>query len=152
MPLLYRYLNIIRIFPERSDQASDVSSVAFTAVLNSRLSNYAAKTTIVFGNIITNIGNGYNPIDGVFTAPCEGVYQFSATILADNSGEVWCGFMKNGKRLASVYARASDNRHDQGAMTIILQLSKGRRQLNNKAIFWVCDQAEMNEAYSTKSD
>ena len=128
MPLVYRYLNFMTIFPERSDQARDVSSVAFTAVLNPRLKNYAAKTTIVFGNIITNIGNGYNPSDGVFTAPYEGIYQFSATILADNSGEVWCGFMKNGKQLASVYARASDTRHDQGAMTIILQLSKGRCQ------------------------
>ena len=81
---------------------------------------------MVFEKAVTNIGNGYNPDDGVFTAPYDGIYQFSATILADINGEVWCSFLQNSKRVASVYARASDRRHDQGSITLVLQLMKGR--------------------------
>ena len=109
------------------NETIEKTMVAFTAVLNqNRLSNYPAKTTVVFGKAVTNIGNGYNPDDGVFTAPYDGIYQFSATILADMNGEVWCSFLQNSKRVASVYARASDRRHDQGSITLVLQLMKGR--------------------------
>ena len=99
--------------------------VAFTAVIHRlKLPNYPTKT-VVFEKAVTNIGNGYNPGDGVFTAPYDGIYQFSTTILADNNEEVWCSFVQNGKRMASVYARDSDSRHDQGSITVILQLTKG---------------------------
>lgn len=102
-------------------------TIAFLAVLNVHRSNLAGKATIVFDTAITNLGNGYNSSDGVFTAPYSGTYLFSATILADNGGEVWSQFMLNEEKVAHIYARASDGRHDQGSNTVILQLSKGDR-------------------------
>ena len=121
---MLNYILIQLIFSECSTRNKTI--VAFTAVLiQKRLINYPAKTTIVFEMAVTNIGNGYNPGNGVLTAPNDGIYQFSATILANNKGEVWCSLVQNGKRVASVYARASDGRHDQGSITLILQLNEG---------------------------
>lgn len=100
-------------------------NIAFLAVLKSKLSGLAGKATIVFDTAVTNLGNGYNPSNGEFTAPCSGTYLFSATILADNGGEVWSQFILNEEEVADIYARASDDRHDQGSHTVILHLSKG---------------------------
>lgn len=102
-------------------------NIAFLAVLKSKLSGLAGKATIVFDTAVTNLGNGYNPSNGEFTAPCSGTYLFSATILADNGGEVWSQFILNEEEVADIYARASDDRHDQGSHTVILHLSKGDR-------------------------
>lgn len=55
------------------------SKVAFS----SRISTlYTSKDgqTVVFNDIISNVGSGYNNQDGVFTAPADGVYVFFCKI------------------------------------------------------------------------
>lgn len=102
------------------------SFVAFLAVMNEQRRTFQDKDTIIFDTVITNIGNAYSSTDGYFTATYDGVYQFSASILTDNNGEVWSYFSLNGgDAVANIYGRASDTRHDQGAQTVILQLKKG---------------------------
>ena len=75
----------------------------------------AALQTVVFESVVTNVGNGYNASDGIFAADNGGHYQFSASIMAGQGGEVWTCISLNEKRVAMIYARASDQRHDQGA-------------------------------------
>ena len=100
--------------------------VAFLAVMESTVS-LAALQTVVFDSVVTNVGNGYNAGDGIFAADYSGLYQFSASIMAGQGGEVWTYISLNEKRVAMIYDRASDQRHDQGANTVILQLQKGDR-------------------------
>ena len=97
--------------------------MAFLAVLETG-STFSAGATIIFDSVV---GNGYNVDDGVFAAKYDGIYQFSASVMSYSQGEVWAHFSLNGKRVAYSYARASDQRFDQGANTIILQLKIGDR-------------------------
>ena len=79
----------------------------------------SAKSTIIFDSVI-------NIDDGIFAAPYDGVYQFSATMMTDYKGKIWAYFTLNGKRIAYICGSA-DKGHDQGANTVILKLSKGDR-------------------------
>ena len=98
----------------------------FLAVMETIIS-VSEKSTIIFDSVVTNVGNGYNVDDGIFIAQYDGVYQFSASMMTGNDGEIWSYFSLNEKRIAYIYARASDGRHDQGANTVMLQLHKGDR-------------------------
>ena len=49
--------------------------VAFTVAVKSSGSTSSGKT-LIFNHIISNVGNGYNPSTGVFTAPRSGTYVF----------------------------------------------------------------------------
>ena len=98
--------------------------MAFLAVLEKSVS-VSAGSTIIFDSIVTNLGNGYNEDTGTFVAQYNGIYQFAATVMTKQDGEIWSYFSLNRKTIAYIYAHASDRRHDQGANTIILQLNKG---------------------------
>ncbi|XP_078322275.1 complement C1q-like protein 3 isoform X3 [Crassostrea virginica] len=49
--------------------------VAFTVAVKSSSASLYSKT-LIFDHIISNVGNGYNPSTGVFTAPRAGTYVF----------------------------------------------------------------------------
>ena len=100
--------------------------VAFLAIMEASAS-VSSVSTILFDTVITNVGNGYNADDGMFTTPYDGIYQFSATMMTGQNGEIWSYFILNGKRIAFIYAHGTEGRHDQGANTVILQLNKGDR-------------------------
>ena len=100
--------------------------MTFLAVMETSVS-VSAKSTVIFDSVVTNVGNGYNVDDGIFVAQYDGVYQFSASMMTGADGEIWSYFSLNGKRVAYIYAHASEGRHDQGANTVILQLYKGNR-------------------------
>nr|XP_022295428.1 C1q-related factor-like [Crassostrea virginica] len=50
--------------------------VAFTAGINSSSTTFKSEI-LVFNNVISNVGNGYNKNTGIFTAPTNGTYVFS---------------------------------------------------------------------------
>ena len=51
--------------------------------------------TVRFDNTSLNLGGGYNPISGVFTAPHPGTYGFSWTISVYGEGWMSTSLMKN---------------------------------------------------------
>ena len=104
----------------------DGPKVAFLATMTSQPS-VSASSTILFDTVRTNVGNGYNIDDGSFTAPVDGIYQFSSTMMTAQDGEIWAHFSLNGRNMAYIYAHGTEGRHDQGANTVILQLNKGDR-------------------------
>lgn len=105
------------------DTAPD-TAVAFLAVLDASLS-LGSGQIIVFERAITNIGQAYSSHTGVFTAPVDGIYQFTATLLTGNDKEIWCNVMLNGRNVANINERGTGDRHGSGSQLVILQLKEG---------------------------
>lgn len=65
---------------------------------------YATKTngntgtsgTIVYNNVLLNIGSGYSASTGIFTAPVSGTYQFNITAISATGGYVETAVYYNG--------------------------------------------------------
>ncbi|XP_062605616.1 EMILIN-2-like, partial [Saccostrea cucullata] len=53
--------------------------VAFTAGVTSSSTSWNSGT-LVYNKVINNVGGGYNPNNGIFTAPVERNYVFCVTI------------------------------------------------------------------------
>lgn len=69
--------------------------IAFQANLQNTLKNVPANTILKFENVKLNLGGGYNPKTGIFTAPADGVYSFTWAFLSSDGGNVYVAAMIN---------------------------------------------------------
>ncbi|VDI57469.1 Hypothetical predicted protein [Mytilus galloprovincialis] len=60
--------------------AMQSSQIGFYAYLGQNEDSPSKHHTIIFDVQKTNVGNGYNPFSGLFTAPQDGLYTFSTSI------------------------------------------------------------------------
>ena len=129
-----KYLVLIKIIPiqlfcsvsvNRIRRAENDVNVAFTAGLTHSILHAGPHQNIVFDHVETNVGNGYNPHHGVFTAPVSGLYLFYSSILSEHGAETWAQIVVNGVNKASIYARGADDRYDQGSQAIVVNLQQG---------------------------
>ncbi|XP_060569508.1 complement C1q-like protein 4 [Ruditapes philippinarum] len=101
-------------------------TVAFSATLNKlNVGHIGVHQNIVFSDVITNIGNGYNNHHGVFVAPVSGLYMFSTTLLSGKNVEFAASIEINGSDVVRMYERGTDNRHGSATQIVIVHLSKG---------------------------
>ena len=77
---------------------------------------------ILFDKVWTNVGNGYNPKTGKFTAPQSGLYQFSGTVMSANKNLLYVYLFKNDKRTVSFYAGVG---YSTGTINMVFKLQKG---------------------------
>lgn len=104
------------------------SKVAFSARISTLYTSKDGQT-VVFNDIISNVGSGYNNQDGVFTTPVDGVYVFFCKITQDsNNHDMFYQFILNGsvKTQTLVFGRL-DHTHRTSSNLIVLQLIHGDR-------------------------
>ena len=112
--------------------------VAFQATLTSgHLGPNYADGAIKFNDVSLNIGNGYKPSSGKFTAPVGGLYQFTASYLQQNGYTSYVRLMKDNTVLSDIHANHKN--YDQLTKTILVTLKKGDT-------FWV--KLEKNSIYA----
>ncbi|XP_028413886.1 complement C1q-like protein 2 [Dendronephthya gigantea] len=98
--------------------------IVFQATLTSgNIGPNYADGAIKFNDVALNIGNGYNPSTGKFTAPTAGLYQFTATYLQRDGYNSGVRLMKNNNIISEIHA--NHKTYDQLTKTIFVVLAKG---------------------------
>nr|XP_022294885.1 complement C1q-like protein 4 [Crassostrea virginica] len=97
--------------------------IGFTAGVTSSSSSWSSGT-LVFPKVITNVGNGYNPSDGVFTAPRAGVYVFFVNVQSYGSQIIFADIVLNGAIKVKILATGNYN---AGPNLAVLSLQTGDR-------------------------
>uniref|UniRef100_K1RAZ6 Caprin-2 n=1 Tax=Magallana gigas TaxID=29159 RepID=K1RAZ6_MAGGI len=71
--------------------------------------------TVIFDKVSLNEGNAYDKTSGIFTAPMDGIYSFTWSMLTQKGKYFVSDIVRNGHKVASNY---SDGRgHDHGSMS-----------------------------------
>ena len=99
--------------------------VAFFATRSIRQTHMGSLQNVLFNNVETNKGNGYDPSIGVFLAPETGTYVFSTTIVISGHSSSHFGIFKNTRKVTILWVNGSENGWDSSSQTVILSLNKG---------------------------
>ncbi|XP_032939310.1 complement C1q-like protein 4 [Catharus ustulatus] len=80
-----------------------------------------------FDDVVTNVGNYYEPSSGKFTCPLAGIYFFTYHVLmrGGDGTSMWADLMKNGQVRASAIAQDADQNYDYASNSVILHLDVG---------------------------
>lgn len=97
--------------------------VAFTTSVTSSTSTWNSGT-LIFDEIITNVGNGYNPSTGVFTSPISGTYVFYVTAVDYGAKFLAIDIVLNSVSKARAYCSHSTT-YQTGTNMVVLELQKG---------------------------
>ncbi|XP_038058417.1 collagen alpha-1(X) chain-like [Patiria miniata] len=101
------------------------SAVAFSVYRTSSISSSSSGDNIIFDNIETNLGDGYDSQSGVFTCSVSGAYFFTASFLRYSSTP-YVKLKKNSQLVFSIYDGQS-NVHHQSSNSAIVVLATGDR-------------------------
>ncbi|CAC5365379.1 C1QL [Mytilus coruscus] len=96
--------------------------VAFSAY-TTKPQTITSNTNIKFENVWTNIGNGYDPSTGIFTAPRQGVYHMSAVVMSKNKWELYLHLKHNNEYTAGSYITGDG--YKTGTFDVVFSLQKG---------------------------
>uniref|UniRef100_UPI003AACC5C0 complement C1q tumor necrosis factor-related protein 3-like n=1 Tax=Centroberyx gerrardi TaxID=166262 RepID=UPI003AACC5C0 len=127
--------------------------VAFSAALTDSglLGPFNTDTTLVYTNVFTNVGQAYNPVTGIFTAPTKGVYYFRFTGMDYRSAvHMGVALYKNDQRIMLTYEINVNNGYfEHMSNGVTLELEKGDvvflRLPANKGLY------DNNESHNTFS-
>ncbi|KAH3824101.1 complement C1q-like protein 3 [Dreissena polymorpha] len=100
-------------------------TIAFSAWLNSELSNLGPDHTIQFQSVTLNEGNAYNPHTGVFTVPLNGVYFLTFTAEDHRPHRQWLKLVVDGQLYSNVVFVPSAG-NAMGSNTVLARLRKGQ--------------------------
>ncbi|XP_076079018.1 complement C1q tumor necrosis factor-related protein 3-like [Mytilus galloprovincialis] len=96
--------------------------VAFVAY-RTRSQSLVNGTKVVFDKIWTNVGNGYQPSTGIFTAPRAGLYHLSAVAMSRNGNQLYVRLLHNGQSKSGSWVTGDGRK--TGILNAVLSIQKG---------------------------
>ena len=101
--------------------------IYFSAYLTNHIaaSGLSKNQPIIYTDVVTNEGQGYNVKTGEFTAPRAGGYSFQWEFLVHPGGNIWLELQLNNKFFAHCLAHGSDGNYEVGSKSTIMNLKKG---------------------------
>ncbi|XP_030065295.1 complement C1q-like protein 2 [Microcaecilia unicolor] len=98
--------------------------IAFYVGLKSPHEGYEV---LKFDDVVTNLGNHYDPSSGKFTCQVPGIYYFTYHILmrGGDGTSMWADLCKNGQVRASAIAQDADQNYDYASNSVVLHLDSG---------------------------
>ncbi|XP_035243188.1 complement C1q-like protein 4 [Anguilla rostrata] len=98
--------------------------IAFYAGLRKQ---HEGSEVLKFDDVVTNVGNYYEPTTGKFTCPLPGIYYFTYHVLmkGGDGTSMWADLKKNGQVRASAIAQDADQNYDYASNSVILHLDVG---------------------------
>ncbi|XP_066495431.1 complement C1q-like protein 2 isoform X2 [Tiliqua scincoides] len=98
--------------------------IAFYVGLKSPHEGYEV---LKFDDVVTNLGNHYEPTTGKFTCQVRGIYFFTYHILmrGGDGTSMWADLCKNGQVRASAIAQDADQNYDYASNSVVLHLDSG---------------------------
>ncbi|KAM8838195.1 complement C1q-like protein 3b [Synchiropus picturatus] len=103
---------------------STVPKIAFYAGLKKQHEGYEV---LKFDDVVTNLGNHYDPATGKFTCSIPGIYYFIYHVLmrGGDGTSMWADLCKNNQVRASAIAQDADQNYDYASNSVVLHLEPG---------------------------
>ncbi|ROJ01916.1 Complement C1q-like protein 4 [Anabarilius grahami] len=137
IPDIYKALRELR---DEMNKKNEDREIAFSAGLlesgDAYIGPFTTEITLTYRKVFTNIGNAYNPITGVFTAPLKGAYMFRFSLFGHGPNVATAAIYKNGQKMviANDYHPQDDLNSSNGVVLILevgdvvyVKLWSGRR-------------------------
>ncbi|XP_067381575.1 cerebellin-1-like [Channa argus] len=129
------------------NQIAELKSRANTKVIFSAAAGgtgsigpFNSDTTLIYKSVLTNIGDAYDSLTGIFTAPLAGVYYFCIFYHAGGENEPKLLLYKNNELIAMAHDHKSEaDTADNGGNAVFVQLQQGDRvfvQLEANTHIW----------------
>ncbi|XDV25739.1 hypothetical protein PO909_029606 [Leuciscus waleckii] len=84
---------------------------------------FTTEITLTYRNVFTNIGNAYNPVTGVFTAPLKGAYMFRVSVYGHGGTVAAASIVKNGERMVLAYTvQPQNDLNSSNGVVLILEV------------------------------
>ncbi|XP_063043258.1 uncharacterized protein LOC134437682 [Engraulis encrasicolus] len=114
------------VLEQQNEDLLSKKKVAFSASLLSTGEGniYANGENLVYKKVFTNVGEGYNPNTGVFTAPVRGVYFFRFYAHCHGGNKMAVSLYKEGKKQCSIFNEIPRT-NGNASNAVVLTLEKG---------------------------
>lgn len=114
----------------KAAQPATFAPVAFSVRFNADAENglpLSAQAVLHFDQIITNVGNGFSTVTGMFTAPFAGVYSFYISFMSVNgAGHTRVAIVRQGAYVDLAFAAGHED-YDRGSTQVVIHLAKGEQ-------------------------
>ncbi|XP_049319365.1 uncharacterized protein LOC125780956 isoform X25 [Astyanax mexicanus] len=113
--------NEVEILKKENQERKVVFSASLSGGEGANHGPYSIDVTLVYKHVFINIGNAYNPVTGIFTAPVRGVYEFKIYAFGHGGRSVSVSLQKNGHHVtgAHVYQQPNDANSSNGVSLLL---------------------------------
>lgn len=109
--------------------------------------------TLVMNHPVTNIGHGYDPLTGIFTAPVSGLYDFQASFMPyiGRTKKVYAAIYVDGQMMAEGVADSQHNFWDQSTIRAIVHVTSGQKVFVKNVSSWAAYYSSTSQPYTSFS-